>query len=303
VKRRNVLIIDDAKMIHALVRAYLEDEAPEIHSAYGGLQGLEAARTLLPDLILLDVEMPTPDGWDVCRQLKADPATRDIQIVFLTAETDTAQKIRGLEMGATDYVTKPFDPAELKARVRSALRTKELIDLLAEQAMIDGLTGLRNRRYFDDRLATTIASARRHGGALACVMIDVDHFKQFNDWYGQATGDVELRGVAEVLRANARIEDVLCRIGGEEFAFILPHATIAQACAMADHVRTALASATFGIHKHGDLKVTASFGVSDLITAGPDQLVAAADAALYEAKRAGRNRVHPGRQAINSAAA
>src|SRR5450432_2492465 len=129
--KHKVLVADNVNTIHALVRMHLADEPVEIHSAYDGTQALEMARKLLPDLLLLDVEMPKPDGWEVCRTLKANARTKDLAIIFLTAEADSVQKIQGLELGAVDYVTKPFDPAELKARVRSALRTKELINLLS----------------------------------------------------------------------------------------------------------------------------------------------------------------------------
>lgn len=291
---RKVLLIDNAKMIHSLVRVHLASERIELHSAYDGIVGERMARELRPDLILLDIEMPAPDGWQVCRNLKADPATAGCPIIFLSGETDTLKKIRGLELGAVDYVTKPCDPAELKARARSALRTKELIDLLAAQAMIDALTGMRNRRYFDARLVAEVGAARRHGTPLACVVADVDHFKKFNDRHGHAVGDEVLRRTAGVLRDAARAEDVVCRFGGEEFAMLLPRTDRAAGAACAERARRALEAA--GVtHQGARLGVTASFGVAELSgigrAEGPEKLVERADAALYAAKGAGRNRV------------
>ena len=289
--KRKVLVAGNVKLIHTLVRTHLLDEPVEIYSAYDGTQALEMARTLLPDLLLLDVEMPKPDGWEVCRTLKADARTKDISIIFLTAEADSAQKIQGLAMGAVDYVTKPCDPAELTARVRSALRTKELINLLSEQAMIDGLTRLRNRRYFDQRLAGELANNKRHIVPLACVIADVDHFKQFNDRYGHAAGDEVLRQVGRIFHDSARAEDIVCRYGGEEFVALLPQTSLEQAVSFAERVRGDLESTALP-HICGDLKITASFGVSDLATAGSDNLIKAADSAMYEAKQTGRNQVH-----------
>ncbi len=298
--KHKVLVADNVKMIHALVRTHLAEEPVEIHSAYDGKQALDMAGKLLPDLLLLDIEMPKPDGWEVCRILKADARTKDISVIFLTAEADSAQKIQGLELGAVDYVTKPCDPAELKARVRSALRTKELIDLLSHQAMIDGLTGVRNRGYFDQRLAAELASNKRHGtSSLACVIADVDHFKQFNDRYGHAVGDEVLRQVGRIFRNSARAEDIVCRYGGEEFVALLPRTSLEQATAFAERVRNELESTSLP-YRNGQLKITASFGVSDLATAGSDTLVEAADRAMYAAKNAGRNRVHSSKGAEES---
>src|SRR4051812_22667076 len=190
---QKVLIIDDSKPIHALVRARLAEEPIELHSAFDGETGIATALNLLPDLILLDVDMPSPDGFEVCRRLKDDPATMTIPVVFLTGMASTEQKIRGLELGALDYILKPFDPAELRARVRTSLRQKYLLDLLAKKAMIDGLTGLWNRTYFDQTLAAQLALFRRAGYPCSVILTDVDNFKLINDQFGHPTGDEALR--------------------------------------------------------------------------------------------------------------
>src|SRR5687767_10189446 len=171
-----ILVIDDAEPIHDLLRYHLADEPVEIHSALDAKAGVRLALALAPDMILLDVEMPDVDGFEAIRQLKREQATLGIPVVFLTGVTTTEEKIRGLDLGATDYVTKPFEPAELRARVRATLRTRRLLDLLSRKAMIDGLTGLWNRAYFEQHIEIEVAKARRSGQAVACIMADLDHF-------------------------------------------------------------------------------------------------------------------------------
>jgi len=287
---QRVLVIDDDEAIHALIKVRLAGESVQLHSAYDGESGLELAASALPDLILLDVDMPQPDGFEVCRRLKHDPLTMNIQVIFLSGASSTEEKIRGLNLGAVDYVTKPFDPAELRARVRVSLRTKYLLDLLAKRAMIDGLTGLWNRAYFDQRLLAELGLSSRCGRPLACTLLDVDHFKRVNDTYGHSRGDEVLRGVGQVLLEESRAEDIVCRYGGEEFVILTPDATAQGAAAHAERVRTLLASRAFG-REQDAARVTASFGCADTVMWGLAALVEAADKALYEAKGAGRNRV------------
>src|SRR4051794_2620713 len=158
---QKVLIIDDSPEIQVLLRARLKDEPISMHFADSGVTALAMVDELKPDIILLDIEMPEMDGYEVCRRLKAIPQMVNVPIIFISGADSTEEKIRGLDLGAADYVTKPFDPAELRARVRVALRTAYLMDLLARKAMIDGLTGLWNRSYLDTRLSAEIAHARR----------------------------------------------------------------------------------------------------------------------------------------------
>ncbi len=202
---QRVLVIDDSKNMHALIKARLAGEPVELHFCLSTAQGMMLASQVLPDLILLDVDMPEMDGFELCRRLKAQPATMNIPVVFLTGAGSTEDKIRGLELGAVDYVTKPFEPAELRARVRAALRTKYLLDLLNKKAMIDGLTGLWNRTFFDQTLAAQLSLSRRSGQPLSIVIADLDHFKEINDRCGHLTGDEALRvsitcsfGIADV---------------------------------------------------------------------------------------------------------
>jgi diguanylate cyclase (GGDEF)-like protein len=193
-------------------------------------------------------------------------------------------------MGAIDYVTKPFDPAELRARVRASLRTKYLMDLLSRKAMIDGLTGLFNRAYFDARLIAEMSLARRTHAPLSCIMVDVDRFKQINDLHGHPFGDEVLRGIGQILADHCRTEDTVCRYGGEEFVVLCPNSASAAAANMAERLRDAIEQNTWT--KNGlNVQVTCSFGVADLKGSPPPFVVEMADQALYSAKQNGRNRV------------
>src|SRR4051812_40247280 len=290
-RRQTVLVIDDSVLIHSLVRVRLEDEPVEVHFADSGRAGLEKAASLDPDLILLDVDMPEMDGFEACRRLKADPATSAIPVVFLSGASTAQQKVQGLDLGAVDYVTKPFDPAELRARVRAALRTKYLMDLLAKRAMIDGLTGLWNRACFEQRLASELSLTRRSARPLACAMLDLDHFKRINDEHGHPFGDEVLRGVASVIQEACRAEDVPCRYGGEEFVLLLPNTALAGAVTLAERIRAAVSNTPF-MFRRARVTVTCSIGIADnLRLAGSDtSLVDLADQALYRAKQDGRNR-------------
>lgn len=286
---RKVLLIDDCESIHALLKVRLRGEPVQIVSAYDGESGLSLARTLTPDLILLDVEMPGLDGFEVCRRLKADPETMGTLIIFLSGLSSTEEKIKGLDLGAVDYIAKPFDPAELKARVRASLRTKFLLDLLSTRAMIDGLTGLWNRAYFDQRLEAEASLATRSGRALSCLLFDVDHFKNINDTHGHGCGDEALREVAATLTDALRAEDVTCRYGGEEFVALLPNTTLEGAGALAERLRRTMAERSFKTNS-ASIRVTCSGGVA-AFSGDAAMMVEQADQALYQAKQTGRDRI------------
>jgi len=287
---QKILIIDDSKPIHALLQARLNSEPVELHFASDGEAGFARAIELSPDLILLDIDMPRPDGFEVCRRLKDEPRTMQIPIVFLTGDTSTEQKIKGLELGATDYITKPFEPAELRARIRATLRTKYLMDLLSRKALIDGLTGLGNRISFESRLNGELATSRTNGKPFSCLMVDMDRFKQINDQYGHLFGDEVLRGTGEILLNCCRGDDVACRYGGEEFVILACNTTAEQAIRLAERIRSRVEDHSF-VFKGTRVPVTCSIGVADLCKAPPPGVVELADQALYQAKHAGRNRI------------
>ena len=284
-----VLIIDDSPDALALAKARLAPEGLDIICAEGATAGLTAVERERPDLILLDVDMPNISGFEVCRALKEDAELCMIPIVFLSGSDSAADKVRGLDLGAMDYVTKPFDAFELRARVRAALRVKRLQDLLIEHARIDPLTGLPNRRALMERLALEWARIRRHGGSLAVVMGDVDNFKEVNDGHGHAMGDKLLRQVAKAIVRQCRETDMPARYGGDEFVVVAPGSAAQPTLHLAERCRRAVEEIPFEI---GDEKIgqTATFGVADAAGAtSPESLIKAADDALYRGKASGRN--------------
>jgi two-component system, cell cycle response regulator len=285
-----ILVIDDSPEIQKLVKLRLSKERVDVYCASDGAEGLAAARKLRPDLILLDVDMPDRDGFATCADLKADSMTMDIPVIFLTGASSTDDKIRGLDLGAVDYVTKPFDPAELRARVRSSLRTRYLMNLLAQKAMIDGLTGLWNRTYLDAHLTIELSSARRSKDPLSCIMADVDHFKSINDTYGHSFGDEVIRSIAALFNESCRAEDMVCRYGGEEFTILLPNTPLSHAAELAERLRLAVETRPF-MYRDVPVHVTCSFGVANLRGTVPPSIIELADNSLYEAKKSGRNRV------------
>jgi diguanylate cyclase (GGDEF)-like protein len=292
---QSVLAIDDTKDIHDLLRVRLRAEGVLLHHAHGAEDGLAMARALAPDLVLLDVDMPKMSGFDVCRRMKSDPATASIPIIFLTAASDVDDKVVGFDLGAIDYVTKPFNTAELRARVRAALRTKRYQDMLAHRAQIDGLTGLWNRGYFDQRLTEEVAAAKRYDREVSLVLVDLDHFKSINDTHGHPFGDRVLMATSEVVSASVRATDAACRYGGEEIAVILTETGMSGARTCAARIREEIEKLGL-VSKGKPVVVTASIGLACTTSIGkdalaPSALVDAADGALYAAKQTGRNRI------------
>ena len=285
------LIIDDCPDALAVAKARLAKENLDVLCAGGGKEGLEMARRERPDLILLDLDMPDMSGFDVCRALKADAELCMIPVIILSVSGCQADKVKGLDLGAVDYVTKPFDGVELQARVRAALRTKHLQDLLAKYAQVDPLTELWNRRALEEHLRQEWARIRRYGGSFAVIMADLDNFKIVNDTYGHPAGDQVLREVAAILAGECRRSDLSARYGGEEFVIILPTHHAQDAMVIADRCRRKIQEAR--IHACGaEIRLTASFGVADSDDhASCEEVIHDADKALYQAKQAGRNRV------------
>ncbi len=292
-----VLIADDSLVIRAVVRAGLESEGYRVVEAVDGASALESCRQQPPDVVLLDIEMPGLDGYQVLAQLKADDELKDIPVVFLTSRTGMDDVVTGLRAGAHDYLKKPFEPPELLARVGSAVHVKKLQDQLRERnvqldemSRTDALTGLYNRRHLDDELARRHSDARRHGEALSVLILDIDHFKNVNDTYGHPAGDVVLREFAVRLTAQLRTADIAGRWGGEEFLVIFPRTALPGAGHVADRIRAAIAAAPFLV---GDMQIRVT--VSGGCATGPidslDGLVSLADACLYEAKEGGRDQI------------
>jgi diguanylate cyclase (GGDEF)-like protein len=292
-----ILVADDDPDIRFLVTRLLERDGYAVVSASDGPDALRLARESLPDLLILDISMPGADGYAVCRTLQAEAGPGAPPVIFLTAHTHTSARVEGLDAGAVDYIVKPFEHAELTARVRAALRTKTVRDSLAAEAATDPLTGLLNRGQLGPSLASLVAAARRHGRPLACLMADIDRFKAVNDAYGHGAGDQVLREVAVRLRSGKRESDVLVRYGGEEFVALLPETDAAGARTLAEKLRIRVAGSPIPVRPEVgapyEVDVRISIGVatwSERMTDGAG-LVAAADEALFRAKEAGRNRV------------
>lgn len=194
-----LLAIDDSELIHRLLKFRLQHERLEIHGAINAREGLAMARELQPDVILLDIDMEDMNGFDVLTVLKNDPLTQDIAVIFISGTEQAMDKVRALDQGAVDFVSKPFEVVELKARVRTAIRSQRLMKMLAQKAQIDGLTGLWNRSYMNQRLAAEVDEARRHGQPLSMILCDIDRFKHHNDHFGHPFGDLVIERFAQIL--------------------------------------------------------------------------------------------------------
>ncbi|ODT60516.1 MULTISPECIES: diguanylate cyclase [Paracoccus] len=293
--RPTILVIDDEPANIEIVSAVLEDDY-EICFALSAEQAIQVAHAARPDLILLDVVMPGMDGYQLCRIFKADPLLCDVPVIFATALGDDEAELRGLAVGAIDYVTKPIRPATLLRRVRNHVQMKRMRDQLTEQALRDPLTGLGNRRMLERRLQAELHRQAREGGLIAVLMLDIDHFKGFNDSYGHPEGDRCLQAVSASLAQCVRRSGDLCaRYGGEEFACILPGTDLDGALSVAEAMRAGVQA--LGIaHRASQVApvVTVSIGVaSGRCDMGSDNgfWLTGADRMLYRSKLAGRNRV------------
>lgn len=291
-----VLLVDDTPANLDVLVEHLAGENIEILVATSGSEGLHLALTNKPDLVLLDVMMPGMDGYTMCEYMREDPMLTDIPVVFLTAKHSEQDIERGLALGAVDYIAKPFSMPILKARVRNHLALKRKGDQLAELACTDALTHIANRRHFDQMFDQEWRRAERNNSELAVVMIDIDHFKEYNDSLGHCAGDQCLKKVANTLKAALhRPGDMLARFGGEEFIVLLPETNLANATLIAEQMRLRISALTM-LHPNspsGD-RLTISVGVASAHPARNDnavELIDLADQKLYAAKRSGRNRV------------
>jgi diguanylate cyclase (GGDEF)-like protein len=298
----SVLIIDDSEAIREKIMKTLETRGlfSRFYQAEDGLEGFKKLLASPVDIILCDLEMPRMDGFKFLGMMKGRPEVSDTPVIILTGNDDRELKIKGLEQGACDFITKPFDPEELVARMKVHLKIKHLQDdlkrsneLLLELSNTDHLTGLFNRRFLMESLDKEFQRAQRKGGQVALLMLDIDHFKRVNDTHGHLQGDVVLQKVALHIQKELRSYDVAARYGGEEFVAVLPDTSLKEAFNVADRIRLSVQGMRFA-GSLADERITISLGVAMFPSTcfeDLDGLLRTADEALYEAKERGRNRV------------
>jgi len=307
-KKSRILIVDDDPESVELVWQWLALQGHELLIAHSGREALEKVRSTPPDLVLLDLRLPPPDGIEVARILKQDPQTRIIPLIVMTVRRDIDSRVECLRIGVDDFVTKPFHWDELDATIQAALEKRKLYtaleeanqklkaanDQLVRLSVTDDRTRLYNDRYLRHRLSEEFKRSLRYGTALSVILLDLDHFKKVNDRYGHEFGDAILRQFGEILVENAREIDIVGRFGGEEFLMVLPNTDGIKAAIVGERVRKATEDHLFR-HQDQIVRVTASAGIAcvpaNREVREEEQFLRAADQALYRAKEGGRNKV------------
>jgi two-component system cell cycle response regulator len=295
-----ILVADDSPIYRKLVEQSLSQEHYTVLLAKSGRQAMDLFTEHQPSLVITDWSMPDISGIELCQRIRRDYQQSYAYVILLTGNTDKEEVIEGLAAGADDYLTKPFHPGELQARVRVGRRIvdlhREIQDKnrqLEEMALTDALTGLPNRRAIDFWASRQLSGAIRHDFAVWVIMADLDHFKSINDTHGHDAGDIVLKSFGEILKSNTRKSDICGRLGGEEFLVIITHVEKENVTLAIERIRQKFAAQKFTVAQH-TFGATASFGIAGIRgTACPDfsDLVTRADAALYSAKSQGRNRV------------
>jgi len=292
-----VLVAEDNEDQMEIIKTILTKSRYRVVTAADGAEAVEQLAREPVDIALLDIMMPKMTGIEVCRKIREDPRLRNIYVIFLTALVAGEERVKGLEAGANDYITKPFYLPELLARISVGERLTHQRREMAEEAAHDPLTGLYNRRMFEERLSHEFGRAQRYGRPLSVLMIDVDGFKLVNDRYGHDWGDIVLKEVARVLREKTRKSDIPVRYGGEEFVLMLPEVALEGAAQAAEKIRQEIKELKFNPDSGLSFSVTVSVGVAS--TSGQSYgdgqaVVKDADLALYRAKKNGKNRVEAG---------
>ncbi len=295
-----ILIVDDDPANLRLVQETLDGLGYTVDTAVDGVQALEKVRQRTPDLLILDVMMPRMNGLEVCRIVKSMSTESFIPIILVTVQGDIDSKVTGLKLGADDYLAKPYNPLELRARVLSMLRIKSLQDKINAKrrdlealSVTDDLTALLNHRALQHRLKDEFARAQRYNEPLSVLMIDIDQFKEINDKYGHLFGDRVLTDVAGILQKSVREIDICARYGGDEFMVVLPQTHFSGSLTVADRIWRSVAAHELEENK-AVVRITVSVGISffpNKNVATVEQLISFADQALYQAKREGRNRI------------
>jgi two-component system, cell cycle response regulator len=283
----NLLVVDDSPHIHKMVRACLDHDPVIIHSAYDGEQALLHAPDLKLNLILMDIDMPKMDGLEACRRLKAGPTTTQTPVIFLSSDGSVANKVKALEMGAVDYITKPVKPEELQARVRAALRARKRVE---QTSMVDLLTGMWNQSYLDVNLPVQISLAKRSQQPLSCTMAEIDAFEKIQTGQGREVAERIIKSIADIFVSQSRLEDLLCHLWRGSFVTLHPATARLGAARLADRIRSEIEHGLFYFDQV-QVGVTCSFGVADLESQGDVSLTKAAEQWLIGAQHAGGNTV------------
>ena len=288
---KTILVIEDSDVMREMLRATLTDLG-EIVTAENGKSGLEKALELVPALILLDIVLPDIDGFTVCEGLKKDERTKHIPVIVMTGLDSVKAELKGLALGAADFVRKPFVPEVVRARVATQLELVKTREKLVYMAMVDPLTDCYNRRHFMNAAEMEMSRRKRHSYDLVVAVLDVDHFKAVNDTYGHEAGDLVLKEIANCCKDTVRYEDTLGRIGGEEFAVLLPEADVDGAYAVLERLRENVGQIKF-VHNDKPFNVTVSIGMTEVeqFDGAINTALERADKALYKAKRGGRDAV------------
>ena len=294
-RRQRILIVEDVQLNAQILLNLLRDEY-DLRVASNGLEALAMVKEQMPDLILLDIVMPEMDGYEVCAELQGNPNTRDIPILFLTALEGDQNEAYGIELGAMDYIRKPFNVPVVKAKIRNHLELKRYKDILKRDSRVDGLTRIPNRRRFDEAYSEECSRAARNKTPLAVLMMDLDLFKAYNDTYGHLQGDDVLKLVAKTLYNTLhRPGDLIARWGGEEFVALLPETDLDGACQVAERLRLAVFALQIPHEASSfDQYLTISVGVAssdDHDYKSYCNLLQKADEAVYRAKSNGRDTV------------
>ncbi|MBF0495658.1 MAG: diguanylate cyclase [Deltaproteobacteria bacterium] len=294
-QKQNILIVDDEPGNIKVLTELLGSKFT-IRAATNGEKALKIVGSdKPPDLVLLDVMMPGIDGYAVCQRLKTDPYTQNIPVIFITSKDSEEDQVKGFKAGAVDYIMKPFSPVVVEARVQTHVELKIQREFLKELSFRDGLTGIANRRRFNDYLSTVWDFAVREASPMALIMIDLDHFKGYNDHYGHQAGDTCLIQVAQAMGAALRRKvDLVARYGGEEFGCILPKTDLDGAFLIAERFSDSILALQIPHSPSTTCScVSISQGVASTMPSkdsSPDDLLKMADQALYQAKETGRNR-------------
>ncbi len=291
-----LLIVDDQPLVVRQIYEIFQEEF-HIFMASDGEQCLKMCSELIPDLVLLDVNMPKMNGYETCEKIKSNVSTSHIPVIFVTANITEQDEVKGFEIGAVDFIRKPINPLITWARVVNHVQIKRQSDMLRSLALIDGLTGISNRYQFDEQLLSGWMACTREKKPFSLLMIDVDHFKAFNDEYGHQAGDECLRTIAQIISNKInRPNDMVARYGGEEFACLLPNTDLQGALKVARDIRLGIGesiiSFTNGEGDREEARVTVSTGVASAMPSSevePTELIRIADEQLYSAKGAGRN--------------